>query len=240
MAKKMKIEFLLPAYNEKDNVVDLTKRIYKVMKKEKIDFEIIYIIQGMDGALEQLIDLKKKGYNKMRMYHYNNPLGIGPAFIKAFNRMSKEATHVVTMDADLNHQPEEIPMFIKKMEDSGKEIIIGSRKVSGGIMINMPWYKKLISGTVNIILPRLYGLKAKDITSGYRLFRSDVIKKVRSKIKSKNFEVYPEILMIANKKGFSMAEVPIKFKFRIHGESKLNFFSSGFGYLKLLFRSLFI
>ena len=143
------------------------------------------------------------------------------------------------MDGDLNHQPEELPSFIKKMEETDSDIIIGSRMVKGGKLDKYPSWKGIVSGFTNKVLPFLTGCRVKDLTSGYRLIKSDVIKKLRGNITSRNFEFYPEFLIKAKNEGFSMIETPIHFKYRIRGKSKLNFFTSGSGYIKLLLRLFF-
>lgn len=233
----MKISVVIPVYNEVDNVIELTNRLNTVLKKLNQEFELIYVVQGKDGAYEQLTKLKKQ-VPQIRLKHFPNPLGVGPAYKIGFDMISDDVTHVLTLDGDLNHQPEEIPAFISKMDKINVDIIIGSRKIKGGSMINMPWYKNLISGFTNLLLPILFNTKIKDLTSGYRLFKKEVISSIKEELKSKNFEFYPEVLLLSKKKGFNMAEIPITFKYRMYGESKLNFLTSGIGYVKLLYRSL--
>ncbi len=240
----MKLSVILPSYNEKENIGILTDRLYKVLTKSNIDFELIYIIQGLDGTKEELTKIKNNWHPKIKIFHYKGPLGIGGAFKEGFSNISQDATHVLTMDCDLNHQPEEIPLFIDRIEKQPPvDIVIGSRNIPGGKLVihnkNYLWIKKILSNSVNFLLPWMYGLNIKDITSGYRLFKFDVIKKIRNKIRSKNFEVYPEILILSKRHDFKMAEVPIVFKEREHGKSKLNFYVSAWGYSKLFFRLMF-
>ncbi len=235
----MLLSIVIPAYNEAKNLEELTERFYKVLKKQKINFEIIYVIQGTDGAFEKLKKLHKGGKKELKIYYYPKPLGVGPAFKIGFNKISPGATHVLTMDADLNHQPEEFPKFLEKMQSTDADIIIGSRKIKGGKMERMPLMKKMISGFVNILLPLLFISHVKDLTSGYRLFKKKVISSIKDEISSKNFEFYPEVLLLARRKEFKMKEIPITFKYRIHGESKLNFMTSGVGYAKLMFKYFF-
>ena len=233
----MKISTVIPVYNEADNVSELTKRLERTFMKLGCDFEFNYVVQGKDGAREILLKLKKN-IPTIRMKYFPRPIGVGSAFRIGFDMISKDSTHVLTMDGDLNHQPEELPSFVSKMEETNCDIVIGSRKVAGGTMIQMPFYKKVISGFTNIVLKSIFNIGVRDLTSGYRLFKRDAITRIRKKITSKNFEVYPEILLLAKRKGFSMVEIPIKFKYRIHGKSKLNFFTSGIGYVRLILRIL--
>jgi len=233
----MKISVVLPAYNEEENIEELTKRLSNTFKKLRISFEIIYIIQGHHEAVDILVKLKKS-IPEIKYSYYEKPLGIGKPFRIGFNSISKNTTHVLTMDGDLNHQPEELPLFLKKMKETNADIIIGSRYIKGGKMLKMPVWKKFISGTTNIIINLLFHFNVKDKTSGYRLMKREVTDNVKDKYTSKHFEFYPEFLIRAKREGFRMEEVPITFKFREHGKSKLKLLSSGFGYARMLIKVL--
>ncbi len=236
----MKLSVVIPAYNEKENLKELTRRFFNVFEKQGITFEIVYVIQGQDGSMEMLRDM---GDKRLKMIYFKEPIGVGRAFRSGFQNISEWATHVLTMDADLNHSPEEFPRFIKKMEETNADIIVGSRRIGGGDIkkeadaMYSKW-KQGVSYLTNMLLVIL-DMKVKDLTSGYRLFKKNVILNIRGYIKAKDFEVYPEILLLAKKKGYSIVEVPITFRARVHGKSKLNFLTSGIGYLKFLMRTFF-
>jgi len=229
----MKISIMLPAYNEKGNAEELARRLRSTMRKLKIKFEIVYIIQGNDGTYESLAKLKKQ-ILEMRLFHYPQPLGAGGAFKEGFSKINDKFDYVLTMDADLNHHPEEFVRFLEALKKTNCDIIIGSRKVQGGEN-DLPFVKQLVSNFTNFLLPKIFMLPAKDITSGYRLFKMKVVKTVREEITSRNFEVYAELLIRARRHGFTMTEVPITYTRRQTGKSKFNLFRSGMGYLKLLF-----
>ncbi len=235
---KMKISVVMPAYDEAGNVEKLAERFYRVFKKLNIDFELLYVLQGTKekSGYNSLIQMKKKGMSKIRTLYYPGPIGVGPAFRAGFDAVSRDATHVLTLDADLNHQPEELPMFIAAMEKTDKDIIIGSRYIKGGKMEGMPLWKVTLSKWMNKILSILTGLWVKDKTSGYRLYKRKVIDKIKNKTVFRNFEYYPELLICAKKAGFSMYEVPIIFKWRVIGKSKMKKLKTIIGYLRLLGR----
>ncbi|MFH1249407.1 MAG: glycosyltransferase [archaeon] len=238
MKKIEKISVVMAAYNERGNVEELAIRINKILKKLKIKFEILYIIEGDDGSYESLCNLKRK-IKQIKVYRPEKK-GFGPAFKYGFQKISSDTTHVVTLDADLNHMPEELPRFIKGYKETGANIIIGSRLVEGADVCKRPFIKQFISELSNAVFPKVYGLDAKDITSGYRFLEIDVVKAVYPKIESVNFEFLAEFLVRAKKAGYTMREVPISFKPRIRGESKMDFFRTGFGYLKLTLKMVFV
>ncbi len=226
-----KISVVMAAYNEKGNVEELAMRLNKVLKKLRVPFEIIYIIKGDDGSYESLLELRRR-IKPIRVYRYEER-GLGRAFKYGFKRISKNASHVVTLDADLNHMPEELPLFIEKYNETGANIIIGSRLVKGAKTCKRSFIKQVVSDFVNALCPIIYGLDVKDITSGYRFLEAGAAKRIGQELESQNFEFLPEFLMRAKKMGYKVAEVPIKFQPRIRGKSKMSMFQTGFGYLKL-------
>jgi len=228
----MKISAVIPAYDEKGNAEVLAKRLYKIFKKVDVPFEIIFIVQGTDGTFEALQKLPKN--YKIKLFYFKQPLGITRPFKIGFDNVAKNCTHILTMDADLNHQPEEIPLFINAMNKNNVDIVIGSRFIKGGSIKGMSLLKKMLSKVGDIGVSLFFGLPVKDKTSGYRLCKREVVDKVKSQLRSKNFEYYPEFLIKANKEKFSMMEVPITFIARASGKSKLKLVKNLFGYLWLL------
>lgn len=233
-----KISVVMAAYNEAGNVEELAKRFDKIFKHLRIDFELVYVLQGNDGAKNGLERLIKNGMKNIRIAHFENPIGVGHAFRHGFGMAAKNASHVLTLDADLNHQPEELPKFVEAMKKHDCDIVIGSRLIKGGSMVKRNAAKEFVSAFVNFIGPAAFRISAKDITSGYRLYKKEKLDQIWPLTKARNFEFYPEMLIFASRKGFRMLEVPINFKPRTRGKSKMGFVSSGIGYTKLFIRTM--
>lgn len=233
--KRPFISAVIAAFNEENNIIPLTKRLIKVLDNKNYDYEIIYVVAGQDKTLENLKTIKN---NKIKHHYSKNPKGLGNDYKIGFSMISKKADYVLTMDADLNHQPEEIPRFLNAIKDC--DIVIGSRHVSGGKRQNIPKWKMAISDFTNVFFTVLSGLKIKDKTSGYRLYKKNVLDQIYKRYQSKNFEFLLEILLIAKKLKLKITEVPITFKYRIHGQSKFRILKTGIGYLKLLLKYMWI
>lgn len=232
MIKKLSV--VIVAYNENNNIVKLYKRIIKTLDKNKIKYELIFIIDGDDGTKESLSKIIKNKKNIIIDYS-DKPRGFSNSFITGFKKISKDSTHVLTLDADLNHQPEEIPIFINEMREKKSDIIIGSRYIKGSKIYKREFVKSLVSSMTNLFFPFILGLSVKDISSGYRLYKTKVIKDIIPKIKRENFEVLAEILYLSKK--YKMNEVPIDFKKRPCGKSKFKLLDTFFGYIKIIFDS---
>lgn len=232
------ISFVLPAYNEEESVLPLMEQITGAMQNIPHPYEIVFIIEGNDKTLEYLKNYKINNPQvNLRMLYQEKPLGLMRAFKKGFVNISDKATHVVTMDVDLNHDPSELIRFIPKAQE-GYNIIIGSRAVKGAKIKEVPAWKKVVSKIANTIFNKVFKIAVKDKTSGYRMIDVDTIKEVAPQVRSRNFEGLMEFLLIANKKGKKMVEVPITLTYRQFGETKFTLFKTGRDYGKLLITNL--
>jgi len=140
--------------------------------------------------------------------------------------------YVLTMDSDLNHDPEEIRFLLDAAK--GAEIVVGSRSKTRGLVKELPWFKRMVSASTNWVLRTAFDIESRDITSGFRIYSVKAVESIREELISKNFEVTAELLIRAKKKGYSIVEVPITFTRRPRGTSKLSFLKSGIGYASLL------
>lgn len=226
----MKISAVIPAYFEKENLEELTERLLREIAKITPDFEILYVIQGDDGSKELLESLSN---GKVRFLYFPKPLGVAKGFLAGFADAVDKSEFIITMDADLNHQPEEIIRLWNVQKENNSDITIGSRYIKGGKIIGMPVWKNLASRLMNKIINLFSGISVADKTSGFRIYKPEVIRRVLENVKATNFEFYPEVILVANKFGFKFAEAPITFTFRTRGESKMYKLQTIFGYIKM-------
>jgi len=167
--------------------------------------------------------------------HYSQErLGLGKAMKKGFGLVDGRTEYVVTMDADLNHQPEEIPNLIGAAKNA--DIVVGSRNTNKGLVEELPLVKRIISATTNWTMRKIFKIPSNDVTSGFRVYSSKAVDALRDEIVAKNFEIQPELLIRARKKGLPITDVPITFLKRPRGTSKLSFVKSGVGYAMLIIR----
>ncbi|MFH0714647.1 MAG: glycosyltransferase [Candidatus Diapherotrites archaeon] len=231
----MKIAVVLPAYNEKGNIGILARRLQTVFSHLRISYELIVVLDGEDGSKEELEALHDPN---LRINYSKERRGVARALRIGFDAVPKNADYVLTMDADLNHQPEELSKFLAAIKQPGVDIVIGSRRVEGGKM-QQTALKKFISWVANEVFGALFGLKVKDITSGYRLMKRKAVEDLKGRLVSTEYEIYPEFLIRAAQQKYGMVEVPIDFKIRVRGTSKMDMKSAGVKYAKLVFKVLF-
>jgi len=229
----VKISAVIPLYNEEEVIDEFSSRLIGSLQALGSDYEVIFVVEGTDATLAKVSQLSKQN-PRVRVEYNQKRLGLGKALKKGLEMVDAGANYVLTMDSDLNHDPEEIGRLLKASEEA--DVVVGCRSRSRGLVQELPFFKRMISASTNWILRRAFKMKSIDITSGFRIYSTKAVESVREELVAKNFEVTAEILIRAKKKGFSITEVPISFKRRPRGTSKLSFVKSGVGYVILLFR----
>ena len=229
----MKMSVVILLYNEEEVIDEFADRMVTSLDALGPDYEVIYVVEGDDATLEKVTALSKNN-PRIRIEYSKERLGLGKAMKKGLSLVGADSTCVLTMDADLNHDPEEIRNLLAASKEA--DVVVGSRLMSQALVKELPWFKRMVSASTNWILRNGFRMHTGDITSGFRVYSSKAIESIRDDLISRNFEVTAELLIRAKKKGFSITEVPITFTRRPRGKSKLSFVKSGVGYVILMFR----
>jgi len=227
----MKIAIVIAAYNESQNIGPLTARLIQTLDSlQGASWKLIYVIEGTDGTVDIARGFAGRRPEVEILYN-EQPSGLGVAFRAGFNAVPFDTEFVVTMDADLNHQPEEIPRLLDAARESGADIVVGSRRQHGSSVQGTPFWKAAASRSVNRIMHVMMGLRIDDVTSGFRVYRAPALR--RLEFETTGFAFLPEILIKAAAHRFRIVEQPITFIFRTAGESKMQIGSTSFSYLRL-------
>lgn len=145
--------------------------------------------------------------------------GLGNSYVKGLKYCIYE--HTVILDADLQHDPNSIPIMYKVATSGKFDIVTGTRYKDSGMVCGWPFLRKLVSLGSNNVARYVLGLKSSDLNGSFRCYRTDVLKKLLSETRCKGFGFQMEIIARAELKKYKIAEVPIVFYDRIAGESKL-------------------
>jgi dolichol-phosphate mannosyltransferase len=229
----LRISAVIPVYNEEEVIDEFSSRLISALQKIDPNYEAIFIVEGTDATLEKLTQLSKDN-PRIRVHYSQERLGLGKAMKKGFELIQQNTEYVVTMDADLNHQPEEIQNLMAAAK--GVDIVVGSRNTNNGMVEELPLVKRMISATTNWTMRKIFHIPSSDVTSGFRVYTCKAVETLRDQIIAKNFEIQPELLIRARKKGMPITDVPITFLRRPRGTSKLSFVKSGIGYAMLIIR----
>jgi dolichol-phosphate mannosyltransferase len=236
--KQIKIAAIVPAYNESGNLKKLTDYLISSFRKNHIVYEIIFIIQGNDNS-KKIIEALQIKNKKIKAKFFPHPLGIGYAYQQGYNIITKKYDYVFTLDADLNHHPKYLSKFLDKIAENNSDMVIGSRYIKGGQFSDDRIWKRYLSLIVNTFLSSVLGIKIHDLSSGFRLMRSELVINIRKRLKEKDYPSYMEFIILAKKSGFKIEEIPIIYTPRIWGESKLKGLNTLISYLKFIARIVF-
>ena len=210
MQQPVDISIAIPLLNEEESILSLNSWIFKVLKTESFSFEIIYIDDGStDGSWNAIESLSKKNQN-VRGIRFAKNFGKSQALHAGFK--SAQGKYVVTLDADLQDSPDEIPKLIKNLNQGGYDLISGWKKKR----FDSFFFKNLPSKLFNWAARRVSGIKLNDFNCGIKIYRHEVIK---------NIDVYGEmhryIPLLAAQKGFDkIGEQVVQHQARKFGHTK--------------------
>jgi dolichol-phosphate mannosyltransferase len=207
------ISIIIPTYNEKSNIRKLTSKIYEIFKKKKIKGEIIFVDDNSPDGTGKIAEKLSNKY-PVRVLHRKKKLGLASAVIEGFSEAKGNILGV--MDADLSHPPESIPDMIQPISKGKADFTIGSRYVHDGDIEGWPLTRKIISKSATILTRHLTDVK--DPMSGFFFLKKKVIDNIY--LSAKGYKICLEIIVKGNYK--NIKEVPITFKDRHKGTSKLN------------------
>lgn len=217
--KRKKAVVVIPTYNERENVLPLLLKILSLKTEEELSI-LVVDDDSPDGTGAVVSALAQKEKN-IHLLTRKGKRGRGTAGIDGFLEALKfKPDYVIEMDADFSHQPEEIPYLLKEADEY--DVVIGSRFVEGGKDFNRNRGRKLITFLVRNFIRFYLKIPVKDVSSGFRCFRGEVLEKTDLKsLKSVGPSIVQEILYKTFLLGFRIKEIPITFKDRKAGKTKL-------------------
>ncbi len=216
----MKLCVVIPTYNEANNIRHLVERILS----QNLDMHIIIVDDNSPDRTGEIAEqLRIRFKPRVHVIHRPGKLGLGSAYITGFNYALKnlKPEYILTMDADFSHDPDRIPDFVRKMEE-GYDVVVGSRYIHGG-GVEWQFYRKILSRGANLFAKTVLGFSVHDLTGGFRCYRREALEKINlSEINSDGFSFMEEFLYLCKKANCRITEIPIFFRERQKGKSKLS------------------
>lgn len=238
---QMKCFIVLPCFNEEGNIKPLIHSLNNVLAPQ-ISYKIIAVNDGShDRTSEVLKDLSNE--YPIKIVEHPTNLGLGAALRTGLRNAAEEVFDndvVITMDSDNTHDPKHILSMLVAARKA--DIVIGSRYVEGGLQLNVPPHRVILSKVINTLVGKLFNLPVRDTTSGFRCFRAVLLRQLCNALKgdiicSKGFECSLELLYKSVHSGGFTAEVPIVLDYgKKGGKSKMRLLSTVISYLILLFK----
>jgi dolichol-phosphate mannosyltransferase len=219
------ITIIVPTLNEAENVDLLLTRIFNVRQTCKLDFDILFVDSAStDGTCERVLDWQKR--KPVRLLQHDVNVGLAGAVIAGARYT--DSTYVLVMDADLSHPPEVIPQLLQPLLDGTHDMVIGSRYTAGGSLPDWPFLRKLCSRIAT--LPALFFCEVKDPLAGFFAIERRRLAELSDSVPG--FKIGLALLAEYGKE-MRVTEIPIEFRDRDYGKSKMNYWVA-FDYLKQL------
>lgn len=210
---------IIPTYNEIENLPLITSRV----REAQPDVEVLIVDDNSpDGTGELADELAAKDAN-LHVLHREGKGGLLGAYIAGFEwGLERDYQVLCEMDADGSHAPEQLHLLLEEIA-KGADLVIGSRYIPGGEVVNWPANREYLSRLGNIYISVALGAGLSDMTAGYRAFRRELLEHIDfDEISRAGYIFQVDLAFRAVKDGFDVREVPITFTEREYGESKLD------------------
>ena len=209
---------IVPTYNERDNVESIIERIVESVP----DANVLIVDDGSPDGTGKIANELAATDTRIHVLHRTAKAGLGAAYIAGFGwGLERDYDVLVEMDADGSHAPEQLPLLLGAL--GGADLVLGSRWVSGGTVVNWPKSRELISRSGNLYTRVALGISLRDATGGYRAYRRAVLEGIDYRdVASQGYCFQVDLAWRASRAGFRVVEVPITFADRERGESKMS------------------
>ena len=209
---------IVPTYNERANLVPLLERLLAIP-----DVRVLIVDDASPDGTGQIADAYAAANRaRVQVLHRTGKRGLGLSYIDGmYVALRTDATHICQMDADLSHNPADVPRLLHAAEQA--DFVIGSRYVAGGRIENWPLHRRMLSAFANRYIRAITRLAIRDCTSGFRCWRREALERLPlASIRSDGYAFIVELAWEASRAGLRCAEVPITFVERREGASKLS------------------
>lgn len=213
---------IIPTYNERENVGSIVGRV----RASVPEADVLVVDDGSPDGTGELADALAATDANVHVLHRAGKDGLGAAY-RAGMRWALDAGYqaIVEMDADGSHQPEQLPRLLDALRADGTpgaDVVLGSRWVDGGGVVNWPARRRIISKGGSAYSRIALGLPVKDVTGGYRAFTADALRRLQfDRTESQGYCFQIDMTRRAYNAGLTIAEVPITFVERERGASKM-------------------
>ncbi len=206
----------LPTFNEIENLEDIVNAILAH------NYEVLIIDDNSPDGTGKLADQLAEAHSRVSVLHRKTKEGLGPAYAAGFDMLLAEGADVIIeMDADFSHDPADLPRLVEAVSN-GADLAIGSRYVPGGSTPDWPAIRRFISKGGNVYARTLLGIPTKDATAGFRAFAAPALRSLPyADAQASGYGFQVEMAWRANQQGLEIAEVPIVFRDRTRGQSKM-------------------
>jgi len=232
---------VIPTYNEFENITLMIQSVFSISPQSHI---LVVDDSSPDGTADGVRKLQEEYHDQLFLLERKEKKGLGTAYIEGFKwGLEKSYQYFFQMDCDFSHDPNDLVRLYHYTLKHNLDLCIGSRYISGINVVNWPMSRVLLSYFASFYVRCLTGMNIKDPTAGYKLYKRIVLETIPlDNVEFVGYAFQIEMKFRTWKKGFKIMELPIIFKDRERGESKLNssiIKEAVFGILKMKIKSIF-
>jgi dolichol-phosphate mannosyltransferase len=220
---------ILPTFDEAENIEAIVRATHAVLAEASPDgHRILVVDDGSPDGTGRIADRLARELDVVEVLHRTRREGLGPAYLAGFaHALGAGATHVMEMDSDFSHDPADLARLLDAVR-CGADLALGSRYVDGGGVSDWGLARRVISRAGSWYARRVLGLGIRDLTGGFKCFRREVLEAIDlPSVRSQGYAFQVELTYRAVLAGFEVVEVPITFRDRQLGRSKMSWHIAG-------------
>jgi dolichol-phosphate mannosyltransferase len=214
-----KICVVVPTYNEAQNLPELIAQTERAL--QGLDFEVMIVDDNSPDGTARIAEKLDRIYGNVKINVREKKSGLGSALIAGLKvgLSNEDVEYLVTLDADFSHDPNEIPRLLRAAKLA--DLVQGSRYIQNGTVVNWGFKRRLVSFVANFICRFLLRTSIRDCTGNFRVYSRKCAETIVNSTASRGFEWVVEAMVVANKSGYKVKEIPITFMDRKQGKTKL-------------------
>lgn len=212
---------VIPTYNESESLPVALRRTREAVPEA----HILVVDDNSPDGTGRIAEEAAAGDAAIHVLHRPGKQGLGRAYIAGFGwALERDYEHIVEMDADGSHRPEQLADLLDRARrPDAPELVIGSRWVPGGEVVNWPWHREVLSRGANTYVRLLLGMSVRDATAGFRVYRAELLRRLPlEEIESQGYCFQVDMTWRTVRAGGTAVEVPISFVERAEGTSKMS------------------
>lgn len=216
---------ILPTFNEAENIEAIVSASAETLAAASPEgFRILIVDDGSPDGTGQIGDRLAAERSEVEVLHRTSREGLGPAYLAGFGHaLSNGAGFVMEMDSDFSHSPADLARLLVAVRDGGADLALGSRYVPGGGIENWSASRRVISRGGSLYARLILSLPVNDLTGGFKCFRAEVLRAIDlPSVTARGYAFQIELTYRAIGGGFKVVEVPIVFRDRVAGTSKMS------------------
>ena len=217
-AASERVLVIIPTFDERENLPLILDRV----RSATPDADVLVVDDASPDGTGEVADRRASADPHIKVLHRTAKNGLGAAYVAAFRwGLDRDYTVLVEMDADGSHPPEQLPALLAALSDA--DLVVGSRYVPGGAVVNWPKRREALSRGANLYSRLALGVRVHDVTAGFRAYRAEVLAALPlEQVESRGYCFQVDLTLRTIEAGFRVVEVPITFTERARGMSKMS------------------